>query len=296
MIRLTHPDKPLFSVAAGVTKGRLVDYWRRVAPYALPHIAGRPLSLVRCPKGSAQGCFFQRRHTRGMPAGLRPAPLMDRDGETSEFLMIEDASGLEGAVQIDALELHIWGAHVTSIERPDRLVFDLDPDPSIGFDEVKRAARDFRALLEATGLESFPLLTGGKGIHVVAPLLCGLDWAALAAFAKGVATRLSADDPARFTAIMSKARRPGRIYLDYRRNERSGTAIAPFSPRARDAPSVAAPVSWSELSRLDRGDFYTIATMERRLASLRGDPWDGYFDLRQRISPAALRLFTGASV
>ncbi len=295
MIRLTHPDKALFA-GAGVTKSQLAAYWRRVAPLALPHIAGRPLSLVRCPKGSGHACFFQRRHTRGMPDGLRPAPLLDNDGETVEFLMIEDAAGLEAAVQIDALELHIWGAHVASIERPDRLVFDLDPDPSVPFAEVKRAARDFRALLEAAGLQSFPLLTGGKGIHVVAPLVRDLDWAALSAFAKGVATRLAADDPARFTAIMSKARRTGRIYLDYRRNERSGSAVAPYSPRIRDTPSVATPVSWSELTRLERADYYTTATLERRLASLRNDPWAGYFDLRQTISPAALRLFTVAGV
>lgn len=295
MIRLTHPDKPLFA-GAGVTKSELAAYWRRVAPLAMPHIAGRPLSLVRCPKGSGHACFFQRRHARGMPEGLRPAPLTDNDGETVEFLMIEDVAGLEAAVQIDALELHIWGAHVASIERPDRLVFDLDPHPSVPFAEVKRAAHDFRALLEAAGLQSFPLLTGGKGIHVVAPLVCELDWTALSAFAKGVATRLAADDPGRFTAIMSKARRTGRIYLDYRRNERSGSAVAPYSPRVRDTPSAATPVSWSELTRLERADAYTIPKLERRLASLRRDPWDGYFDLRQMISAAALRLFTGARV
>jgi bifunctional non-homologous end joining protein LigD len=295
MIRLTHPEKPLFP-GAGVTKSDLAAYWRRVAPFALPHIAGRPLSLVRCPNGSGEACFFQRHHRRGMPHGLRPAPIADNDGNVEQFLMIEDVDGLDSAVQISALELHIWGAHVETIERPDRLTFDLDPDPSIPFTEVKRAARDFRALLEAAGLESFAMLTGGKGIHVVAPLLCELNWAALSDFAKGVATRLASDDPGRFTAIMTKARRKGRIYLDYRRNERSASAIGPYSPRARDIPSVATPVRWDELPRLDRADYYTLETLERRLASLRRDPWEGYFDLRQKITPAALRLFTPARV
>lgn len=295
MTRLTNPDKELFA-GASVTKRELVAYWRRVAPFALPHIAGRPISLVRCPNGSGHKCFFQRHHRRGMPNGLLPARLAGNDGEIDDYLTIEDEDGLSAAVQMDALEIHIWGAHVASIEQPDRLTFDLDPDPSVPFAEVKRAARDFRDLLEASGLQSFPMLTGGKGIHVVAPLRRDLDWAALGAFAKGVATRLAADDPGRFTAIMTKARRTGRIYLDYRRNERSGSAIAPFSPRVRDTPTVATPVSWSELPRLERADLYTPATLERRLASLRRDPWEGYFDLKQAISPAALRLFNIARV
>jgi bifunctional non-homologous end joining protein LigD len=296
MIRLTHPDKPLYANSIHVTKRRLLDYWRRVAPFALAHLVGRPVSLVRCPKGNLRPCFFQRHHARGMPAGLRPAPLAASDGEIEEFLTIEDATGLEGAVQIDALELHIWGAHVATVERPDRLTFDLDPDEAMSFEEVKRAARDFRALLEAAGLTSFPMLTGGKGVHVIAPLRPELDWPTLAAFARGVATRLAAEEPQRFTAIMTKARRAGRIYVDYRRNERSATAIAPFSPRARETPSVATPIAWGELSRIDRGDFYSIEAIERRLASLRGDPWDGYFDLRQSITPAALRMFAAERI
>ncbi|ATQ67044.1 MULTISPECIES: non-homologous end-joining DNA ligase [Methylosinus] len=290
MIRLTHPDKPLYADSIHVTKRRLLDYWRRVAPFALPHLAGRPLSLVRCPKGGGRPCFFQRHHARGMPPGLRAAPI-SRDGKTEEFLTLVDGAGLDGAVQMDALELHIWGAHVDSVERPDRLTFDLDPDESLSFEEVKRAARDFRALLEAAGLTSFVMLTGGKGAHVVAPLEPSLDWTTLTAFARGVAMRLAAEEPARFTAIMTKSRRIGRIYVDYRRNERGASAIAPFSPRARVTPSVAAPIAWGELTRIERADAYTIDSMERRLASLRGDPWDGYFDLRQSITPAALRMF-----
>ncbi|CAN2532744.1 Multifunctional+non-homologous+end+joining+protein+LigD [Methylocapsa aurea] len=291
MIRLTNPDKPLYPAAVHVTKQRLVDYWRRVAPFALPHIAGRPLSLLRCPNGAAQDCFFQRHHRRGLPLGLRPAPI-----GTEEFLVIDDLSGLEGAAQMDALELHIWGVHVEALERPDRLVFDLDPDPSVSFEEVKRAARDFRALLEAAGLASFALLTGGKGMHVVAPIDAALGWPTFTGFAKGVATRLAAADPSRFTAMASKARRVGRIYIDYRRNERGASAVAPFSPRARETPAVATPVSWEELGRIERADCYCLDKMERRLAALRADPWPGYFNLRQGVSPAALRMFAGAGL
>ena len=288
--RLTHPDKLLFP-GAGVTKAELAAYWRRVAPLALPHIRGRPLSLVRCPEGSAQGCFFQRHHTRGMPPGLLPAPLRDSEGQLEEFLKIEDVAGLEAAAQIGALELHIWGSHASTVETPDRLVFDLDPDPSVPFAEVKRAARDFRALLEAAGLKTFPLLTGGKGIHVVAPLVPRLGWSELKSFAKGVAMRLAKDDPQRFTAKMTKALRKEKVYIDYLRNERGASAIAPYSPRARETPSVATPVSWTELARIERADAFAMDAIPPRLDSLRGDPWAGYFDLQQEISPAALRMF-----
>ena len=262
--RLTHPDRLLFP-GAGVTKAELAAYWRRVAPLALPHIRGRPLSLVRCPEGSGQGCFFQRHHTRGMPPALLPAPLRDSEGQLEEFLKIEDVAGLEAAAQVGALELHIWGSRVSTVETPDRLVFDLDPDPSVPFAEVKRAARDFRALLEAAALETFPLLTGGKGIHVVAPLLPRLSWSELKSFARGVATRLATDDPERFTAKMAKARRKGKVYIDYLRNERGASAIAPYSPRARETPSVATPVSWTELTRIERADAYAMDTIPRRL-------------------------------
>lgn len=293
MIRLTNPDKPLYPAALHATKQRLVDYWRHVAPFALPHIAGRPLSLLRCPNGAAHGCFFQRHHRRGLPAGLKAAPIAGSDGEWEEFLFLDDLSGLEGAAQMDALELHIWGVRFDALERPDRLVFDLDPDSSVTFEEVKRAARDFRALLEAAGLASFALLTGGKGLHVVAPLDDALDWPTFTGFARGVAGRLAADDPARFTAMATKARRHGRIYIDYRRNDRGASAVAPFSPRARETPSVATPVSWDELGRIERADAYCLDKVERRLAALRADPWAGYFDLRQGVSPAALRMFAG---
>jgi bifunctional non-homologous end joining protein LigD len=291
-VALTHPDKVLF-LGAGVTKTELAAHWRRVADLALPHIQGRPLTLLRCPDGNRRGCFFQRHYARGMPKAIEPAAIRDRDGTIEQFLKIEDAAGLEAAAQIGALELHIWGAHTASIEHPDRLVFDLDPDPGISFAQVKQAAKDFRTLLEAAELTSFALLTGGKGIHIVAPLAPTLDWDALKSFAKGIATQLAADDPARFTARMSKSRRKGKIYIDYLRNERGASAIAPYSSRARETASIATPIKWSELSRIERADAYTITSLPRRMASLQGrDPWEGYFSLDQTLSQAALRMFT----
>lgn len=289
--KLTHPEKLLFP-GAGVTKADLAAYWRTVAPLALPHIAGRPLSLLRCPEGRQKACFFQRHRTQGMPAAILPAPLADSKGALEDFLKIEQAEGLEAAAQIGALELHIWGAQAGGVEHPDRLVFDLDPGEGEPFASVKRAAKDFRDLLEAAGLKSFALLTGGKGVHVVAPLAPALTWDRVKAFTRGVAQRLARDDPGRFTSIMSKARRKGKIYIDWRRNERGASAVAPFSPRSKERAPVATPVGWDELARIDRADAYTIATLPRRLASLKGrDPWAGYFDLEQHITNAALRMF-----
>jgi bifunctional non-homologous end joining protein LigD len=259
----------------------------------LPHIRNRPLSLVRCPSGDQKDCFFQRHYTPGLPKAMMAAPMPDSEGKLENYLKIEDMAGLAAAAQIGALELHIWGAQADRIERPDRLVFDLDPGPDTLFAQVKEAAKDFRALLEAAGLVTFPLLTGGKGIHVVAPLAQAIGWDELKGFAKAVAARLAAGDPGRFTASMSKSRRRGKIYIDYLRNERGASAIAPYSTRAAPSAPIAAPVSWSELPRIKRADFYTITTLSHRLSSLRGrDPWEGYFELEQNISQAALRMFS----
>jgi bifunctional non-homologous end joining protein LigD len=222
---------------------------------------------------------------------LKTVPIKENDGKIADYLVIDNAAGLVSAAQIGALEIHVWGAHWTTLERPDRLVFDLDPDTGLDFGDVRDAARDVRKLLRAAELESFALVTGGKGIHVVVPLAARQSWDEVKSFAKNVATRLSENEPDRFTATMSKARRKGRIFIDWLRNERGATAIAPYSPRARANGSVAAPLTWDELGRVKSADAYTIANMPRRLASLKHDPWHGYFALRQRIGAKAARFF-----
>ncbi len=291
-LRLTHPEKILYP-NEGLTKEDLAAYWRDVSQFALPHISGRPLSLVRCPEGSQKECFFQRHFNPAMPRAIIPVPIARNGEDPEKFIAINTREGLEATVQIGALELHLWGAHVSTIEQPDRLVFDLDPDPSVSFDEVRRAATDIRDLLEAADLKSFVMLTGGKGLHVIVPLEPSLGWEEFSQFAKGFATRLAADDPFRFTAVMSKARRKNKIYIDYLRNERAASAIAPYSPRAREFASVAAPLAWEELETVSRADFYMVDEMRRRVKGLAGkDPWAGYFDLAQKIPRAALRMFS----
>ena len=289
-VKLTSPDKELFP-EAGITKVELAEYLMAVADRMLPHVSGRPLSLVRCPEGADKECFFQKHTAKGMPRALRSISIKESDGNVAKYLMLDNLAGLVSTAQIGALELHIWGAHADAIERPDRMVFDLDPDSGLAFADVRAAARDVRNVLGAAGLESFPLVTGGKGIHVVVPLNASQGWDVVKAFAKGVATKLAETEPQRFTATMSKAKRKGRIFIDWLRNERGATAIAPYSPRAKGSASVAVPVTWSELGRIEAANSFTIPDVTRRVAQSTADPWTGYFKLRQRIKADAMRFF-----
>ncbi len=195
--------------------------------------------------------------------------------------------GVEHEIQDGLLEVR--GVDLAA-ERPDRLVFDLDPDSGVGFAGVRDAARDVRDLLQAADLKSFAMVTGGKGIHVVVPLDASQDWDEVKDFAKGVATRLAETEPKRFTATMSKAKRKGRIFIDWLRNERGSTAIAPYSTRAKPEASVATPVTWTELGRIPRADAFTVPDVVRRLTQ-KSDPWAGYFDVRQKIGAKALKFF-----
>jgi bifunctional non-homologous end joining protein LigD len=286
-VRLTSPEKVLFP-GAKLTKADLARYLSAVAPLMLPHLAGRPLSLVRCPEGSGGECFFQKHRKPGMPKAIKSVEIRESDGSTAEYLMVETAEGLVSTAQIGALELHVWGSRKRTLERPDRLVFDLDPDVSVGFAAVTGAALELRDLLAAGGLESFPLLTGGKGVHVVVPLAPRLGWEAVKGFARGLAQRLAEDEPDRFVATMSKARRKGRIFIDWMRNERGATAIAPYSPRARPEASIAIPVDWQDLACRKSANADTIRNFK---VSAGRTPWAGYFDLQQTIAAATLKLF-----
>jgi bifunctional non-homologous end joining protein LigD len=290
-IALSNPERVLFS-EAGITKLDLARYLLAVSHRMLPYVSNRPLSLVRCPNGEAKQCFFQKHVKKGMPSAIKSVRVRESDGELADYLMIDDASGLVAFAQIGGIEIHLWGAQAKALEHPDRLVFDLDPDPSVDFAAVRDAARDVRDLLKTAGLETFPLLTGGKGVHVVAPLDASQEWPTVKAFARGVAQAMAANDPDRFVANMSKAKRKGRIFIDWLRNERGATAIAPYSPRARALASVAVPVSWVELSRIETSAAFDIPAVLQRIKR-KTDPWLRYFETRQSISREALRFFVG---
>jgi bifunctional non-homologous end joining protein LigD len=291
-VRITHPGKVLYP-GLGITKSDVIAYYEAVAELMLPHIARRPLSLVRCPSGADHKCFFQKHDTGGFPEVMRHVEIEEGSGEREQYFYVTDLAGIVGGVQMNVFEFHIWGCRVDQVERPDRIDFDLDPDTDLDFDDVRRAALDLRDRLADLGLTTFPMISGGKGIHVVAPLTRRADWVEVKAFCKGFATSLEADAPDRYVANMAKAKRKGRIFVDYLRNERGSTAIAPYSTRARDTAPVAAPIAWSEVKSIAGANIYNVRNMAER-ARKAGDPWPGYFDVRQSITKALLKAVNAA--
>jgi bifunctional non-homologous end joining protein LigD len=269
-VKLSSPTKVLWA-EQGVTKADLAAHYERVAERILPHVSNRLLSLVRCPDGAAGQCFFQKHDSRGFPDQLKRLEIEESDGDRANYLYAEDISALIAGVQMGTLEFHIWGSRIDRLEQPDRLVFDLDPDEGLGFADVTAAAVDLRDRLDAMGLKTVPMVTGGKGVHVIAPLNRRADWPQVKAFARGFAQMIAADDPERYVAQASKAKRKGRIFVDWLRNERGATAICPYSTRARKGAPVATPVSWDELAKLDAANAFHIADMESRLNQ--ADPW-----------------------
>jgi bifunctional non-homologous end joining protein LigD len=266
--RLTHPDKQLWP---GVTKQDLADYWVAVAEMALPGIAGRPLALVRCPNGIDGPHFFQKHAMKGMNPVLREA---EQDG--APYLVFDDADGLQACAQMAAIELHSWGATAADAAHADRLVFDLDPGEGVPWATTVAAAWELRNLLEKAGLSGFCRTSGGKGLHVVAPLVPGADWTAVREWSRAFAEKMERDSPDRFVASVPKARRTGRILVDWLRNGLGSTAVASFSPRARPGATVATPVSWRELTaKLDPAAF-TLETVPKRLARMKRDPWEAF--------------------
>jgi bifunctional non-homologous end joining protein LigD len=279
---ITHRERVIFP-DAGLTKGDLADYYAALAGPLLGFARDRPLSIVRCPDGIAGQCFFQKHGGAGFGSELKSVSIREKDGESQEYMALDSPEGVLAAVQMGTVEFHIWGSRSGSLDMPDRLVFDLDPGEGIAFSDLRRAAREIRKRLEDLGLESFPLLTGGKGIHVVVPLEPGHSWDAHAAFAKAIALELAESDADRFTATMRKDQRQGRIFIDWLRNQRGATAIAPYSVRARPGAPVAAPVSWEELGRLDAANVFTVRDAKELLRPATGKALSGWGEARQRL-------------
>ncbi len=278
-IRITHPDRVLFP-GQGVTKRDLVEYYVAIADLILPHIVDRPLSLVRCPQGREKECFFQKHASPGWPEALCKIRIKEKSG-SDEYMYVEDISGVVAAVQMGVLELHIWGSHVADVEKPDRLVFDLDPDEGLSFAKVKDAALDLKKRLEQFDLESFPMVTGGKGIHVVVPLKPKHSWDEHRAFAEALARLMEAEDPERYVANMAKKKRTGRIFIDYLRNQRGSTAICPYSTRARKGAFIATPLAWRSLGKLKDAHPFSVTDAAKLLRA--GDPWKSYRALKQSL-------------
>ena len=263
-IRVSSRDRIIYP-ENGLTKGELADYYAVIAPLMLVDMAKRPISLVRCPQGRAEPCFFQKHDSGTMGPHVRHVPVEESDGKNDDYLYVQDAMGILACVQMGTIEFHGWGSKVGKLEYPDRLVFDLDPDEGLDFNRVKAAAIRRRALLAVSGLVTFPMLTGGKGIHVIAPLDARADWPKVKSFAERFSRAIAEAEPGMFTANVRKNQRKGRIFLDWLRNQRGATAVMPYSARARQGAPVAAPVSWDELAKLKSGAEFSVRDADQLL-------------------------------
>ena len=249
-VKVSSRDRLIFP-ESDITKGELADYYAQLSPIMLLWTGRRPVSLVRCPQGRAKACFFQKHDAGSFGEQVHHVDVREKDGSTQPYLYVDDADGLVACVQMGTIEFHGWGSTIDTLEKPDRLVIDLDPDEGLDFADTKQAAEHVSAQLAELGLVSFPLLSGGKGVHVVVPLTPQAEWPAVKDFADRFARALAGAEPDRFVAVMTKAKRKGKIFIDYLRNQRGSTAIMPYSARARAGAPVAAPVSWTELRDID---------------------------------------------
>ena len=290
-LNLTHPDRVMYP-DCGVTKLAVAIHYLQVAEAMLPHVINRPLALVRCPKGTSHRCFFQKRRAKGMPEAVHAAHVSRAD-KGQDVVFVRDLAGLMALVQFSVLEVHIWGARMDRPDRPDRLIFDLDPDVSLSFARVCAAAREVRSVLESLGLVSFVKTTGGKGLHVVVPIRRTVEWPTLRDFAARLAARIEGVSPTRYTTNASKRARHGKIYIDHLRNSFGATSVAPFSTRARPGATVSTPVAWDELDSLRSADCYTVANIQRRLSHQRSDPWAEINDVTQAITKSMIRSIGG---
>jgi bifunctional non-homologous end joining protein LigD len=281
-VRLTHPDRVLYP-DQGITKRALAEHYLAVAERMLPHLAGRPLSLVRCPGGEGKHCFFQRHDGSGVPEQVERIEVAEEDGPAT-YLVVRDAAGLVALVQMGVLEIHVWGAVETDLDRPDRIVLDLDPDPALPWQRTIEAATMIRQDFNAMGLQSFVKTTGGKGLHVVVPVAPNEGWDAVRDFARAAAEAIADEAPTLYTTNIRKDARGGRIFIDTLRNARSASAVAPWSTRARPGAPIATPLAWAELPKAKPQDF-TIAAVRERLS--RPDPWADMPSIRQTIPAAA---------
>jgi bifunctional non-homologous end joining protein LigD len=282
-VRLTHPERILWP-EPGITKQGLAEFYAEIADWILPHVTGRPLSLLRCPSGTGAKCFFAKHPWQGLDDSVGRVDV----GENEPMMVIDDLAGLLNMVQAGVVEIHPWGSRVAKLEQPDRLIFDLDPGEGVPWSATIAAAQEVRRRLADLGLESFLKTSGGKGLHVVVPLEPRAQWEEAKAFTESIASAMARDRPDTYVATLSKRARSGRIFIDYLRNGRGSTAVAPYSTRSLPQASVSTPIGWDEVSEGLKSDHYTLDNIGHRLKFLR-DPWEGFFKLEQRLPERVAR-------
>jgi bifunctional non-homologous end joining protein LigD len=284
-IAISSPDRLIFPEEK-LTKKDLADYYAEVEALIMVDAAKRPITLIRCPQGRGKHCFFQKHDSGSMGEHVKHIPIKEKDGAVEDYLYFEDVRGLLAATQMGTIEFHGWGSRVGKVEHPDRLVFDLDPDVGLDFGKVKEAAVRLRALLQDLGLVSFPMLTGGKGIHVVVPLDASKNWAAVKSFAERFSRAIAEAEPEMFTANIRKVQRKGRIFLDWLRNQRGATAVLPYSARAREGAPVAAPVAWEELDKYKGGNAFSIRQADELIERASSKSLAGWGKAKQALPKA----------
>jgi len=276
--RLTHPNKLLYT-SPDITKGEVLDYYLKIADWILPHIINRPLSLLRCPEGIYHACFYQKHFTKDMK---NIYPVLDPSHKKeAPYLMIKDAKGLAALVQMSVLEIHPWNCQIRNINKPDRIIFDLDPSEDVSWDFVRESAFIMRDLLQLLKLISFVKTTGGKGLHVVLPIKAQHSYDEVKSFVKIFVDSMATRNPKKYVTNMSKKQRKAKIFLDYLRNYQGSTAIASYAIRARTGACVATPITWEELQRLKSPQEFNYKNIHERLQKLNADPWENFFELKQ---------------
>ena len=281
-IRISHPDRVIFP-ALGVTKRQLAEYYDHIAGHMLPYVVNRPISMLRCPEGLSDSCFFQRHIGSGGMKHVYDTGVKVK-GRDEDYVMIKGREGLITMVQWGVIEIHPWGAMAATPDKPNQIIFDLDPDPETPWEAVIEGVREVKSRLDEFGLKSFLKTTGGKGLHIVVPLTPKHTWATIKPFTRAIAQSMAHDHPERYLAVASKAARKGKIFVDYLRNDLTATAVAPYAVRAREGAGVATPLFWEELSVKLKPADYNIGTMAERLTQLKSDPWADFLTTRQTIN------------
>jgi bifunctional non-homologous end joining protein LigD len=284
-VGISHPDRLIYP-DLGITKIQLARYYEAVGPWMLPHVAGRPLTLVHCPDGLAAPCHYLRHAKAWGPNALRRVRIREKT-KIGEYLVADSTEALVSLAQMGILEIHTWNSTDDDVERPNRIILDLDPGPEVTWQQVATGARLVREVLKTLGLESWVKTTGGRGLHVVVPIRRERDWSECLDFARDVAEAIERTDSERYTTTFAKAGREQKLLIDYLRNNRTNTSVSAFSTRARPGAHASMPLQWSDLS--GGPERWTMLTVPARLKRIRTDPWGDYWKSRQRLSATSIK-------